>query len=388
MTFFTHLRCSSCKKTFPAHSTVCPDCGKALLAEYDLHEAKKSFSKKLLKDREKSLWRYGEVLPLDDAGAIVSFGEGWTPMLKLPHLGQALGFRNILLKDEGLNPTGSFKARGISVAVSMAKKSGVSDVALPSAGNAGGAVAAYAARAGMKAHVFVPASTPVININEIAAAGAELTLVEGSISDAARRMNEERQGKGWFDMSTMKEPYRVEGKKTMGYEIAEQLGWSLPDVILYPTGGGTGLIGMWKAFAEMEELGWISQKRPKMVSVQASGCAPIVKAFQQRKKESEAWPNPTTAAAGLRVPKAFADALILDALYESKGSAVAVTEEEWLADLKTAARLEGILLCPEGAAAIAALRKLKGFIRPDDTVVVFNTGSGYKYSEVLGQLTF
>jgi len=359
------------------------------LAKYDLVSAKKVLNRETLASRENTLWRYRELLPVFQNEAVVSLGEGMTPILNTTKLGNALGLTKLFIKDESFNPTGSFKARGIALAVSKAKELGITEVCMPSAGNAGGALAAYAAKAGMKAHVFMPKDTPVININEAKAYGAEVELVDGVISDAGKMMNERRKTTGWFDMSTMKEPYRLEGKKTMGYELAEQFHWELPDVILYPTGGGTGLIGMWKAFSEMEELGWMGSKRPKMVSVQAEGCAPIVEAFKQRKNKSEFWNNAHTISSGLRVPKAFADILILQALYESNGTAVAVSDSETLQEIKRTATLEGMLLCPEGAAAVTALKKLQetGFIGTDDKVLVFNTGSGYKYTEILSSLS-
>lgn len=334
--------------------------------------------------REGTLWRYRELLPVFDYASIVSLGEGWTPIISPRTLQDELGVRHLYIKEEGFNPTGSFKARGLCLAVSKAKELGVGETAMPSAGNAGGALAAYAAKAGIKAHVFVPKDTPIVNIKEVALYGGEVYLVDGVISDAAKKMTEMRQGNHWFDMSTMKEPYRLEGKKTMGYELAEQFDWTLPDVIVYPTGGGTGLIGMWKAFHEMETLGWISGKKPRMVSVQASGCAPIIKAFRENKAESEFWNDARTSASGLRVPKAFADTLILNALYESNGTAIEVSDEELLNDMNHVASREGIFLCPEGAAAVAAVRKLivQRFIHPDDRVVLFNTGSGYKYVEL------
>ena len=364
--------------------SICPKCSKALLACYDLAQARNHLSPCDFANRERSLWRYRELLPVREDANIVSLGEGWTPLLRAEKIGKESGLSQLYIKDEGANPTGSFKARGLCLAVSKAKELGIREAAMPSAGNAGGAFAAYAAKAGMSAHVFVPKETPSVNIHEVTLFGGNIYLVDGVISDAGKRMNEMRKGKEWFDMSTMKEPYRLEGKKTMGYELAEQFGWTLPDVILYPTGGGTGLIGMWKAFEEMEELGWIGSARPKMVSVQAAGCAPIVKAFHAAQRESEFWENSATKAYGLRVPKAFADHLILDALYASKGTALAVTDEELLNEMRHVAKAEGLFLCPEGAAAMAAARRLRasGFIRPEDKVVVFNTGTGYKYTEL------
>ncbi|HZY10137.1 MAG TPA: threonine synthase [Bacteroidota bacterium] len=385
-TFYSCLNCSTCKQT---HSpdvlhTVCARCGKALFAEYDLDDARKRITRDSFSAVDGTMWRYREMLPVFDDLAIVSLGEGWTPVLHLKKLGDEMGLPNLYLKEEGINPTGSFKARGLSVAVSKAKELGVKEVMIPSAGNAGGALAAYAAKAGMKAHIFVPRDTPKVNINEIPFYGSEIYLVDGVISDAAKKMKEMSQGKNWFDMSTLKEPYRLEGKKTMGYEIAEQFNWRLPDVIIYPTGGGTGLIGMWKAFDELEKLGWISGKKPRMVSVQASDCAPIVKAFQNGKREAEFWKDSRTIASGLRVPKPFADTIILDVLYASYGTAMAISDDELLNEMKHVAKIEGIFLCPEGATTIAAVRRLirSGWIKSSETVVVFNTGSGYKYIEL------
>ena len=354
---------------------------------YDLEAARKNVSPKDIATRERSLWRYRELLPMFSDTAVVSLGEGWTPMLHARKLGAELDLPHLYIKDEGMNPTGSFKARGLCLAVSKAKELGIHEVSMPSAGNAGGALAAYAASAGMKAHVFVPRDTPTVNICEVSLYGGNMYLVDGVISDAAKKMKEVQIGKQWFDMSTMKEPYRLEGKKTMGYEIAEQFQWKLPDVIIYPTGGGTGLIGMWKAFREMEELGWISDKRPRMIAIQPSKCAPIVKAFHERKTESEFWQNAQTCASGLRVPKAFADTLILEALYESKGTAVAVSDDEILADMRHVANVEGMFLCPEGAATISALRKLilGNQIDSSETIVILNTGTGYKYVELMQQ---
>jgi threonine synthase len=335
------------------------------------------------------MWRYRELLPVRDDRSIVSLGEGWTPVIRLPNEGAAAGVGTLLLKEEGYNPTGSFKARGLCAAVSRAGELGVREACIPSAGNAGGALAAYAAAAGIRAHVFLPSDTPAANVREVKLFGASVHLVDGLISDAAKAMGAAQRENGWFDMSTMKEPYRLEGKKTMGYELAEQCGWTLPGVIVYPTGGGTGLIGMWKAFDEMERLGWIRGRRPRMVSVQMTGCAPVVKAFEARLPRSEFWEGAQTAAAGLRVPKAFADHLILRALYESGGCAVAVSDGEALSAMKRAAVSEGLLLSPEGAAALAALPALRasGFLGGEDTVLVFNTGSGYKYGELLERLT-
>ncbi|MEK6754684.1 MAG: threonine synthase [Bacteroidota bacterium] len=334
MTFLTHLECSVCGDRHSPHElqNVCRSCGKALLARYDLQAAKASLKKDALQQQLPSLWKYSALLPIERAENIVSLGERMTPLTPLPKLGRDFGLPHLLMKDEGQLPTGSFKARGLVMAISKAKELGVKSVCMPSAGNAAGALAAYAARAGMEAYIFLPEDTPEINIKECLVCGSHVELVKGNISDAGKRMNEQRKrNPGWFDVSTLKEPYRLEGKKTMGYELAEQLDWELPDVIVYPTGGGTGLIGMWKAFDEMEQLGWIDSKRPKMISVQSSGCAPIVKAFQEHKKDSQFWEQAMTIASGLRVPKAFADYLILDAIYQSGGSAVAVSDEDTVA---------------------------------------------------------
>ena len=328
------------------------------------------------------MWRYDAVLPEADP---VSLGEGFTPMLA------SREYPNVFIKDEGLNPTGSFKARGLSAAVTMARQFGLKKLAIPSAGNAAGALAAYAAAAGLEAHIFMPKDVPIANRVECDYYGAQVTLVDGLISDCARKVAELKDSKsweddGWFDVSTTKEPYRVEGKKTMGYEVAEQLGWKLPQGIIYPTGGGVGMLGMWKAFDEMQELGWIGSERPKMITVQSSGCAPIVKAWDEGKPASDMWANAATVAAGLRVPKAYGDYLILDILKKSKGTAVAATDEEILDATRHWARVEGIFAAPEGGAALAAYRKLRstGFFKPEDTVVLFNTGSGLKYLDVLG----
>jgi threonine synthase len=315
----------------------------------------------------------------------VTLGEGGTPLIPLKHLGPELGLTRLLVKDEAFNPTGSFKARGLAAAVTRARSLGAKALAIPSAGNAGGALAAYAAAAGLEAHIFMPRDVPQANYLECIACGAHVVLVDGLIGDCARLLAEKREEAGWFDVSTLKEPYRIEGKKTMGYELFEQCGGRLPDAILYPAGGGVGLIGMWKAFGEMETLGWIDGKRPKMIAVQAAGCAPIVRAFSERHKESEPWKQATTLAAGLRVPKALGDFLALDAIYDSNGAAVAVTDEEIVGAVKQLARREGLFACPEGAATVAALPKLlsSGTLAAEDEVVIFNTGSGMKYLDVL-----
>lgn len=388
MNFLTHLECSACGDRHSPHEvqTVCRSCGKSLVARYDLQAARKSLSIINLKDKQPSLWKYSELLPVESEENIVSLGERTTPITPVPVLGGALGLPRLWMKDEGQLPTGSFKSRGLAMAVSKAKELGIKTLCIPSAGNAAGALAAYAARAGMEAFIFLPEDTPEINIKECLACGAHVQLVKGNISDAAKRMNELKKfNPGWFDVSTLKEPYRLEGKKTMGYELAEQLDWVLPDAILYPTGGGTGLIGMWKAFDEMEELGWIGSKRPKMISVQSSGCAPIVKAFREHKADSQFWERAETIASGLRVPKAFADYLILDAVYKSGGNAVAVSDELIVASVYEVAKTEGLFICPEGAACFAALRDLlsNGAIGEKDSVLVFNTAAGIKYPEVI-----
>jgi threonine synthase len=347
-----------------------------LYVRYDLAQVKRSFAQESLAGRTASMWRYADVLP--DA-APVTLGEGCTPMLPSHE------YSGVYIKDEGLNPTGSFKARGLSAGVTMAKHYGLKKLAIPSAGNAAGALAAYAAAAGIEAYLFMPKDAPLANRIECESYGAKVTLVGGLISDCARMVTENKEKEGWFDMSTLKEPYRVEGKKTMGYEVAEQLGWRLPQGIIYPTGGGVGLLGMWKAFDEMEELGWIGSERPQMIAVQASGCAPIVKAWDAGTAISEFWPDAATLAAGLRVPKAYGDYLILDVLKKSGGAALAVSDEEIIAAVRHWALVEGVFAAPEGAASLVAYLKLRerGFFGPDDSVVLFNTGSGLKYLDVI-----
>lgn len=332
------------------------------------------------------MWRYRELLPVQRDENIITLGEGFTPVLRLSKMGERFGLRNLYLKDEASIPTGSFKARGLSMAISRARELGISKIVLPTAGNAGSAAAAYAARASIEAHVFAPRETPEVNKKEIIVCGATLHLVDGLINEAGRLVNELKGKNNWFDVSTLKEPYRVEGKKTMGFELAEQFDWQLPDAIVFPTGGGTGVIGMWKAFSELEELGWISGKKPKMFVVQSSGCAPLVKAFEEGKNESTLWENARTVAAGLCVPKAFADWLILRVIRESGGAAVAVSDEETLDCLRSLAKSEGILVCPEGGAALAAVKYLKArsLMSEEERVVVFNTGSALKYMHLFG----
>jgi threonine synthase len=360
---------------------LCTACEKPLLVEYDLDGVKKTLSKAALKERAPTMWRYRELLPVAREENIVTLGEGLTPVLPLKRAGEKLGMRSLFVKDEGQMPTLSFKCRGLSVAVSMAKELGVQRLAIPSAGNAGGAMAAYGARAGMEVYVFMPEDVPDGNIIECDLLGASYFLVNGLINDCGAVVKGGISEANWFDVSTLKEPYRIEGKKTMGLEVAEQFNWELPDVIIYPTGGGTGLIGMWKAFNELEAMGWIDGKRPRLVSVQASGCAPIVKAFHDGADHAEMWENAHTAAPGMRVPVAVGDFLMLRALRETGGDAVAVDDEVLLADQKLLARSEGIFPCPEGAATYSALRILReqGKVDAGETVLLFNTGNAMKY---------
>ncbi len=380
----THLYCSACAEKFEPNKlyNLCK-CGKPLLCEYDLEKASETLTKKSLNSRVSTLWRYAEVLPIEKNENRLTLGEGFTPLQKAETLGAKYGLKNLFIKDESLNPTQSFKARGMSVAVSMAKELGVKKVAAPSAGNAAGALAAYAALAQMECHIFVPLDTPKACIIECIALGANVNLIDGLITDCGRIVGERKEKEGWFDVSTLKEPYRVEGKKTMGYEIAEQMNWTLPDVIFYPTGGGTGLIGMWKAFDEMEKMGWIDSKRPRMISVQAEGCAPIVEAFHQNLTHGTDIENAQTVASGLRVPKAVGDFIMLNILRKSNGTAVAVSDEELVADAREIGASEGIFAAPEGGALLAALKKLleTGEVERDEKIVLFNTGSGIKYLE-------
>jgi len=352
------------------------------LVDYDLAEIRKQWRPSDLKNSVESMWRYAPVLPagLEEA---VTLKEGWTPLLKATSLGREMGAEDLWMKDEGRNPTGSFKARGLSCAVTMAKKLGARKLAIPSAGNAAGALAAYAAAARLEAHIFMPSDVPQANFIECQAYGAHVTLVNGLISDCGRLVGERKEREGWFEVSTLKEPYRVEGKKTMGYEVAEQFEWQLPDVILYPCGGGVGLIGMWKAFAELEELGWIGAKRPKMVAVQAKGCEPITRAFEQNSEASEFWKDAHTVASGLRVPKALGDFLVLRAIRESGGTAISISDEEMLDAALLMARCEGVFAAPEGGACVAATKRLieSGFLKPEEQIVIYNTGSGLKYLE-------
>src|SRR3954462_11933135 len=382
----TKLECSSCHREYEARRVhnVCTECGKPLFVRYDLKRISKFLTRQALYARRSDLWRYRDVLPVRREDNIISLGEGWTPLHHARHLGETLGMSELYVKDESLNPTQSFKARGMAVAVSMARELGLKKLAAPSAGNAAGALAAYCAAAGMQAYIFMPRDTPRANVIECEVAGANVTLIDGLITDCGAEVAKRKEAEGWFDVSTLKEPYRVEGKKTLGYEIAEQSAWILPDVIVYPTGGGTGLVGMWKAFDEMQELGWISEKRPRMVSVRAAGCAPIVRAFEKGERFAEEVMDAATIASGLRVPKAIGDFLILDAIRESGGSAITVTDEELVDGAREMARREGIFASPEGGACVPALRKLlaRGLVKPDERVVLFNTGSGIKYIDV------
>jgi threonine synthase len=384
MAKISYLECTRCGERVSADEprTVCPKCAGSLYVRYDMAALRKGSNRGILAMRPATMWRYADVLP--DA-APVSLGEGFTPLLR------SRENPNVFIKDEGLNPTGSFKARGLSLAVTMARAYGLKKLAIPSAGNAASALAAYAAAAGIEAYIFVPKDVPRANLVECQTYGAHVTLVDGLIGDCGRLVSERKPEEGWFDISTLKEPFRVEGKKTMGYEIAEQMNWTLPDAIVYPTGGGVGLIGMWKAFDEMRQLGWLpgNNHHPKLIAVQSTGCAPIPKAWDEGKAVAEPWPRAQTLAAGLRVPKAYADYLILDILRRSGGAAVAVSDGEIMQALRDWATTEGIFAAPEGAAALAGYRRLlaQGFLKPTDKVVLFNTGSGLKYIDVIAAAT-
>jgi threonine synthase len=374
----SYLECTKCGQQLTADEprTVCPKDGGSLYVRYDFKPYIGKLKPEHLSGSAGSMWRFADLLP--DAPP-VSLGEGNTPMIQSRHN------PNVYIKDEGLNPTGSFKARGLCAAVTMCKAYGIKKIAIPSAGNAASALSAYAAAAGIEAYIFMPKDVPHANLVECKVYGAKVTLVDGLISDCAKIVNDRKKDEGWFDISTLKEPFRVEGKKTMGLEVAEQLGWKLPDAIFYPTGGGVGMIGMWKAFDEMQCLGWIGSERPKMISVQAAGCAPIVKAWEEHKDVSEFWQNAKTVAAGLRVPKPYADYILLDILKKSGGTAVAATDEEIGRAVCEWASTEGVFAAPEGAASLVAYRKLiaSGFLKSTDRVVLFNTGSGLKYIDVI-----
>jgi threonine synthase len=384
MSYLSHLECSQCGKVFDCEKmqTFCTDCQAPLLAVYDLESLRKSVDRDEFWKRPAGMWRWHELLPVREPANMLTLGEGDTPLLPAQRLGEQLGLEHMYVKEEGRNPTGSFKARGLAVAVSKAKELGIEKVIIPTAGNAGGAMAAYAARAGLQSCVFIPDDTPHANVEECLIMGADVKMVSGLISDAAVLAKEKAQAEGWFDLSTFKEPYRVEGKKIMGFELAEAFDWRLPDVIVYPTGGGTGLIGMWKAFQEMESLGWLADtSRPRMVAVQAEGCAPVTKAFEAGQDTCEFWEGAHTIASGLRVPKSFADQLILNCLYESHGIAVSVSDEDISIAQKRIATAEGIFACPEGAATLAGLIQLlqEGWVKPDERIIIFNTGTGLKY---------
>ncbi|HUK07023.1 MAG TPA: threonine synthase [Stellaceae bacterium] len=359
--------------------------GAPLLVSYDLERAARTLRREAMDGRPRTIWRYHEVLPVRSPDQIISLGEGMTPLLSAPRLGARLGLMNLMIKDEGINPTGSFKARGLSVAVSMARSLGAKRLAIPSAGNAGGAMAAYAARAGLEAHVFVPADAPASNVAECLLAGAKVTRVRGFLNDCAAIVAQGAARGEWFELSTFKEPYRVEGKKAMAYELVEQMAGEIPDAVVYPTGGGTGLVAMWKAFDEMEALGWIGSKRPRLISVQAEGCAPLVRAYEAGEETSRPWANPTTRVPGLRAPRVLADFLCLRAIRNSGGTALAIPDEAMFAAQREIGELEGVAFCPEGAACIAALRLLlqRGKINRDERIVVFNTASGLKYVEMM-----
>lgn len=375
------LECSKCGETYPhtVPQNVCNTCGKPLLARYALEQLSGTWTRDTLLSRPASLWRYSELLPISDPTDIVTLGETMTPLLRTKRLGAEFGLPEVWVKDESRLPTGSFKARGLAMAVSKAKALGLTQLAIPSAGNAATALSAYAAAAGITAHIFMPQDTPVFNKETCQLAGANVTLIDGLINDAGRIVAERKAREGWFDVSTLKEPYRVEGKKTMGFELAEQFGWELPDVIIYPTGGGTGIVGMWKGFAELEAIGWIDKKRPRFISVQSTGCAPIVKAWEEGATEATPWQDAHTVASGLRVPQAIGDFLILEAIRESNGAAIAVSDDAIREAMQLLPTTEGLLTCPEGAATIAALKQLvaNGMIESSERVVLFNTG-GYQ----------
>ena len=386
MGFFIDLVCTKTDKAYSKDQlwNLSPEAEAPLFARYDLDAVAKAMRREKLAERVPTMWRYAEVLPVENEQFQVSLGEGFTPLLQATSLGRKIGVPKLYIKDEGLNPTGSFKARGMSAAISRAAELGAQAIAIPSAGNAGGATAAYAARAGLPAHIFMPKDVPQANYIECKVLGAHVELIDGLISDCGKIVASRKEAEGWFDISTLKEPYRVEGKKTMGYELAEQFDWELPEVVIYPTGGGTGLIGMWKAFDEMEQMGWIGPERPRMVSVQAAGCAPIVRAYSAGDEHAEPWIDPETIAAGLRVPAAVGDFLMLKAIRDSGGCALSVTDEELMASASKMAAAVGSFPAPEGAATLAALEKLitQNLVSERERVVLFNTGTGLKYIEL------
>ena len=385
--YLSHLECSSCGWLGDAsvRQSVCRRCHRPLLARYDLEAARSEWSRELLRDRDWSMWRYHELLPIQRSESVVSLGEVVTPLVPLSRLGAQLGVPKLLMKDESLIPSGTFKGRGAAAGVSRARELGSERVAMATAGNAGAAWSQYAARAGLEILVAMPARAPAVNRTQCAIAGARVLLVEGLITDAAAVVAEAIADDGWFEVSTLKEPYRIEGKKALGLELVEQLGWEMPDVIVYPTGGGVGLIGIYKALLELFDLGWVTGELPRLVAVQASGCAPVVAAYEAGRRSCEPWPDAETVADGLLVPKPFGDTLVMEAIYDTNGCAVAVADEELLADLALCGRLEGHFLCPEGAATITALRKLReaGWLRANERVVIFNTGAGIKYPEAV-----
>ncbi|WP_411350267.1 threonine synthase [Paenibacillus sp. WLX2291] len=384
--YVSHLQCPVCQTQYDTeHIHQLCACGSPLLVEYNLEQLKQQVKREDIQQRNPDLWRYHELLPVSSSEHVVTLGEGMTPLLHLPTLGERYGINHLYMKDESLVPSGSFKARGAAVGVSKALELGVEEFAMPTNGNAGAAWALYAARAGIRATIVMPQDAPQITRSEVALAGASLFLVDGLISDAGKMVAEKVKQDGVYDASTLKEPYRIEGKKTMGLEIAEQLGWQMPDVILYPTGGGVGLIGIHKALKELQQLGWISGTLPRLVAVQAEGCAPIVKAWEKRQERSEFWEQSTTIAFGINVPKALGDFLVLRALYETDGVGIAISDAELLEVQREVASLEGSFVCPEGAATFAAARKLAadGWIKPDETVVVLNTGAGIKYPDTV-----
>ena len=388
---FSHIECTSCKKNFPKNKILklCPEpeCGKVLFPKYDLDQKKSKECIDDLKNRKPNMWRYKEFLPVSYEENIVSLGEGFTPILEAKNLKNELGIKKLLIKDESLNPTASFKARGLSAAVSKAKELGIKKFSIPTAGNAGGALSAYAAKAGLESYVFMPNDAPLANKIEVQYFGAKLELIDGYINDAGKKSIEISSELNLFDVSTLKEPYRVEGKKTMGYEIAEQLNWDLPDNIIYPTGGGTGIIGIWKAFKELSEIGMINSKLPKMICVQADGCSPVVDAYLNGKKNAELFNNPKTIAAGMRVPIAVGDYLIIDSVLESKGTALKINDKEMISGVNKMSSMEGIFCAPEGGSILSATIKLidSNFIKPNESVLLLNTGSGYKYLEELAE---
>ncbi|UCG52426.1 MAG: threonine synthase [Candidatus Latescibacterota bacterium] len=386
MSFLTHLECALCGRSFDSERlwNLCTKCDRPLVARYDLDTARRELARDGLRERPANLWRYRELLPVRDPRFSLTLGEGFTPLIQTARLAAELDYKNLYIKDEGNNPTGSFKARGMALAVSRAHELGATSLSVPSAGNAACAMSAYAALAGIEAHVYMPKDVPQPFIAECRALGAEVTLVEGVITDCGKAAAADNEKYGRFDLSTLKEPYRLEGKKTMGYEVAEQMNWSLPDVMIYPTGGGTGLVGMWKAFDEFERLGWVSSKRPRMVTVQSDGCAPMVKAFHDGSEFAEPWKDAATIADGLRVPSAVGDFLILRALRESNGTAIAVSDQSMIEAANLMGRTQGIFPAPESGATLAAFIRLRddGWIKDEESVVLFSTGSGAKYAHL------